>query len=109
MAILSRSGGIRYFYNLFHCVLLSALTYVLSPTNLDHSSLITHITHSHHLNRYFIDFVLKKEQEVYAQEELDIPHVLPRDNEDVLKLLDGRPLGLLPRLDEEVCLRPSQV
>jgi len=44
MAILSRSGGIRYFYNFFHCVLLSALTYVLSPTNLDHSSHITHHT-----------------------------------------------------------------
>ena len=41
---------------------------------------------------------------MYAQEELDIPHVVPRDNEDVLKLLDGRPLGLLPRLDEEVRL-----
>ena len=107
MAILSRSGGGYAIFVIFFIVSYSPLSRTSShpQTSITHHT--SHITH--HLNRYFIDFVLKKEQEVYAQEELDIPHVLPRDNEDVLKLLDGRPLGLLPRLDEEVCLRPSQV
>ena len=56
------------------------------------------------LQQYFIAYVLKKEQEVYISEQLDIVQVVPRDNDDVLRLIEGKPLGLLPRLDEEVKL-----
>ena len=56
------------------------------------------------LQQYFLAYVIKKEQEVYTSEELNIVQVVPRDNEDVLRLLEGKPAGLLPRLDEEVKL-----
>ena len=51
MAILSRSGGGYIFMerSLSHCVLLSALTYALSPTP---HSLITHLTPHITLHRY---------------------------------------------------------
>ncbi len=56
------------------------------------------------LQQYFIFYVLKKEQEIYNNEELNIIQVIPKDNADVLNLIEMKPYGLLARLDEEVKL-----
>lgn len=54
------------------------------------------------LQQYFLQFVLKKEQEIYDSEGVDVPKVIPRDNEDVLLLCEARGTGIFACLDEEV-------
>jgi myosin heavy subunit len=54
------------------------------------------------LQQYFLQFVLKKEQELYDLEGIVVPKVMPRDNEDVLQLIESKSVGMLARLDEEV-------
>jgi myosin-5 len=54
------------------------------------------------LQQYFLQFVLKKEQELYELEGIVVPKVMPRDNEDVLLLIESKAVGLFARLDEEV-------
>lgn len=54
------------------------------------------------LQQYFLQFVLKREQELYELEGITVPKVMPRDNEDVLQLIESKSTGLFARLDEEV-------
>ena len=54
------------------------------------------------LQQYFLQFVLKKEQDLYEQEGIVVPRVVPRDNEDVLLLIEAKTIGIFARLDEEV-------
>ena len=54
------------------------------------------------LQQYFVKFVLKEEQRVYEAEGVPYSRVPPLDNEDVLSLMEARPLGIFSRLDEEL-------
>lgn len=54
------------------------------------------------LQQYFLQFVLKKEQDIYDAEGIEVAKVIPKDNEDVLHLIEAKSVGILARLDEEV-------
>jgi myosin-7 len=56
------------------------------------------------LQQYFLHYVLKKEQETYESEGIEVEKVVPIDNEDVLHLLESKPTGLFSLLDEELRL-----
>eukprot|EP00981_Chlorochromonas_danica_P005298 scaffold1058_cov155-Ochromonas_danica.AAC.43 len=56
------------------------------------------------LQQYFITFVLKKEQELYAREGIESSVIIPLDNTDVLQLLEGKGNGIFARLDDETKL-----
>lgn len=47
-------------------------------------------------------FVLKEEQRIYEAEGIPYERLNPQDNEDVLALMEARPLGVFCRLDEEL-------
>ena len=55
------------------------------------------------LQRYFNDQMLSSEQEEYAAEEVEWVRVDYEDNLSVLELLEGKPEGILPILDDQ-CL-----
>lgn len=54
------------------------------------------------LQQYFLSYVLKKEQEVYINEGIPFQKIVPRDNEDVLALIESKPEGIFARLEEEL-------
>ena len=56
------------------------------------------------LQQYFINYVLKKEQETYSAEGIVVEEVHPLDNQDVLALLESGRIGLFSLLDEELRL-----
>jgi myosin heavy subunit len=56
------------------------------------------------LQQYFIGYVLKKEQELYAAEGIETSFVIPIDNSDVLQLIEGKKNGIFARLDDELKL-----
>ena len=56
------------------------------------------------LQQYFINYVLKKEQETYDEEGIECLRVTPVDNDDVLFLIESKPTGLFSLLDEELRL-----
>ena len=56
------------------------------------------------MQQYFINYVLKKEQETYDSEGIDVEKVVTLDNEDVLHLLESKPMGVFAMLDEELKL-----
>lgn len=56
------------------------------------------------LQQYFINYVLKKEQEIYQSEGIVVEEVHPVDNQDVLALLETPRSGMFALLDEELRL-----
>jgi myosin-5 len=56
------------------------------------------------LQQYFIDYVLKKEQEIYLSEGLEFDQINHLDNEDVLSMIESRQGGIFALLDEELKL-----
>lgn len=54
------------------------------------------------LQQYFIEFVLKKEQDVYDAEGIVFQRVTPMDNLDVLEMIESRQGGIFVLLDEEL-------
>lgn len=54
------------------------------------------------LQQYFIEFVLKKEQDVYDAEGIVFDRVTPMDNLDVLSMIESRQGGIFVLLDEEL-------
>lgn len=56
------------------------------------------------LQQYFIDYVLKKEQEIYLSEGLEFDQINHLDNEDVLAMIESRQGGVFALLDEELKL-----
>lgn len=56
------------------------------------------------LQQYFINFVLKKEQETYESEGIDVDKIETIDNEDILQFLEAKKTGLFALLDEELRL-----
>lgn len=54
------------------------------------------------LQQYFIEFVLKKEQDVYDAEGIVFDRVTPMDNLDVLSMIEARQGGIFVLLDEEL-------
>ena len=56
------------------------------------------------LQQYFINYVLKKEQEVYEAEGIDVDRIETIDNEDILQFLEMKKSGLFALLDEELRL-----
>jgi myosin heavy subunit len=56
------------------------------------------------LQQYFIDYVLKKEQEIYLSEGLEFDQINHLDNEDVLSMIEARQGGIFALLDEELKL-----
>lgn len=56
------------------------------------------------LQQYFINYVLKKEQETYEAEGLDVDKIETIDNEDILQMLETKKVGLFSLLDEELRL-----
>ncbi|VDD94836.1 unnamed protein product [Enterobius vermicularis] len=60
------------------------------------------------LQKFFNDRILKQEQELYAIEYLNVPHIEYTDNQDCIELFEEKVCGLLDMLDEEARLpRPS--
>ncbi|KAI6240417.1 Myosin head [Aphelenchoides fujianensis] len=60
------------------------------------------------LQKFFNDRVLKGEQELYAQEGLNVPRIEFVDNNECIELFEKKASGLLDALDEESRLpRPS--
>ncbi|KAI6217663.1 Myosin head [Aphelenchoides fujianensis] len=60
------------------------------------------------LQKFFNDRVLKGEQELYAQEGLNVPRIEFVDNNECIELFEKKAIGLLDALDEESRLpRPS--
>jgi myosin heavy subunit len=56
------------------------------------------------LQQYFINYVLKKEQETYESEGIDVDKIETIDNEDILQFLEAKKTGLFALLDEELRL-----
>lgn len=56
------------------------------------------------LQQYFINYVLKKEQETYTSEGIDVDQIETIDNEDILQFLESKKTGLFALLDEELRL-----
>ena len=62
------------------------------------------------LQQNFLEYVLKKEQEIYEREGIHSEKIIPRDNEDVIALIEGGGpsgsggVGLINRLNEEIRL-----
>ena len=56
------------------------------------------------LQQYFVNYVIQREQQIYEMENISFTKILPRDNADVLELLEARPHGIFCRLDEELRL-----
>jgi myosin heavy subunit len=56
------------------------------------------------LQQYFINYVLKKEQETYEAEGIDVDKIETIDNEDILQFLEAKKTGLFALLDEELRL-----
>lgn len=56
------------------------------------------------LQQYFINYVLKKEQETYSAEGIVVEEVHPLDNQDILALLEASRSGVFALLDEELRL-----
>jgi myosin-9 len=59
-----------------------------------------------HLHQYFNEHVFKYEQEEYQSEGIDWQHIPYLDNSACLRLIEGRPYGLLCLLDDQ-CSFPS--
>jgi len=55
------------------------------------------------LQRYFNGEMLAREQDEYAAEGVDWQQVEYHDNKGVLCLLEAKPDGILPILDDQVC------
>lgn len=54
------------------------------------------------LQQHFLEFVFKKETEIYIKEGIDYEDVKFQDNQDMLDLIEKKPRGLFPTLDEEL-------
>ncbi len=54
------------------------------------------------LQQYFVEFVLKKEQDMYNSEGIQVERINPLDNEDVLVMIEAKQGGLFVLLDEEL-------
>ncbi|WKX91079.1 hypothetical protein Q1695_009708 [Nippostrongylus brasiliensis] len=60
------------------------------------------------LQNFFNERILKQEQELYADEGLNVPRIEYSDNHDCIELFEKKPSGLLDLLDEESRMpRPS--
>ncbi|KAK3289251.1 hypothetical protein CYMTET_3312 [Cymbomonas tetramitiformis] len=53
------------------------------------------------LQQHFNQHVFKMEQEEYTKEEIDWSYIDFVDNQDVLNLIEGKPMGILAVLDEQ--------
>jgi myosin heavy subunit len=56
------------------------------------------------LQQYFINYVLKKEQDTYESEGIDVDKIETLDNEDILQFLEAKKTGMFALLDEELRL-----
>jgi hypothetical protein len=56
------------------------------------------------LQQYFLNYVLKKEQDLYRSEGINYDFQVPMDNLDVLALFEDRKNGIFARLDDEIKL-----
>ena len=56
------------------------------------------------LQQYFLQYVLKREQEIYEAEGIDCERIIPPDNQDLINMFETPQTGIFARLNEEVKL-----
>ena len=56
------------------------------------------------LQNHFIYYILKREQDLYTSEGITYVRIQPKENDDVIALIEAKPAGLFATLDEEVRL-----
>ncbi|CAM9598213.1 unnamed protein product [Choristocarpus tenellus] len=56
------------------------------------------------LQQQFNNFVFRQEQEEYEREKIEWTFIQFPDNKDCIELIDKKPNGVIPTLDEQVCI-----